>query len=306
MSHTQSELIPIPSPTRATLAVAAPGHGSGFWAGGPSAAVDDDAAVWLAYRLRRPVGEGRGYAVAIGRSDDGVDFEEVLRLERDQFDCDSLERPSLVRRPDGGWRLYLSLATPGTLHWRVVALDADSPTGFEPASLIEVLDGGPDLAYKDPVVHPGAERWEMWVCLHRVVDPATADAMATVHATSSDGLDWTLGDTVLAPSATSTWDRRGTRIAAVLDFGGSQIAYYDGRADAEENWEERTGVAVIGADGSFEPLQTEVFAASPDGSGSLRYLDAVRTEGGLRLYYESCASDGSHRLLTELVRSPDR
>src|SRR5215203_3045245 len=35
--------------------------GPGSWAGAPSA-VADDGAVFLAYRLRRPVGQGRGYA----------------------------------------------------------------------------------------------------------------------------------------------------------------------------------------------------------------------------------------------------
>jgi hypothetical protein len=33
--------------------------GPGAWAGGPSAQLDDGT-WWLAYRLRRPVGEGRG------------------------------------------------------------------------------------------------------------------------------------------------------------------------------------------------------------------------------------------------------
>ncbi|MDQ6729349.1 MAG: hypothetical protein M3022_03335, partial [Actinomycetota bacterium] len=134
-----------------------------------------DGTVWLAYRLRRPVGDGRGYAIALARSEDGVTFTEVARLERDQFSCDSLERPALVRRPEGGWRIYLSLATPGTLHWKVVAIDADDPTGFDPARARTVLDGGPVRALKDTVVHPGAAGWEMWVCLHEVADPELAD-----------------------------------------------------------------------------------------------------------------------------------
>ncbi len=295
---------PTPDPTIATVAVSAPELGDGFWAGGPSAAVDDDGTVWLACRLRRPVGEGRGYAVVIAHSDDGAHFEERLRLERDEFRCDSLERPTLVRRPDGGWRLYLSLATPDTLHWRVVALDADRPSDFAAADVVEVLDGGPDLAYKDPVVRPGADGWEMWVCLHMVADPGVADAMTTVHATSSDGIDWNLTGTALAPTSTSTWDRRGTRIAAVTDVGPSQIAFYDGRADASENWEERTGVAVLGDDGTFVPAGDEPFATSPEGSGSLRYVDAIEVAEGMRLYYEAAAADGSHHLLTQLVARP--
>ena len=43
---------PIPGSGRATVAVPAPGAGPGCWAGAPSAALDDDGAVLLAYRVR--------------------------------------------------------------------------------------------------------------------------------------------------------------------------------------------------------------------------------------------------------------
>ncbi len=302
---TSSPPLPVPGRRPATVAVAAPGEGDGFWAGGPSAALDRDGTVFLAHRLRRPVGDGRGYAVAVSRSDDGgVTFTEVTRLERDSFDCDSLERPALVRRPEGGWRIYLSLATPGTLHWRVVAIDADDPAAFAPEDARTVLDGGPHDALKDTVVHAGPDGWEMWVCLHQVTDPDHADAMTTLHATSNDGLDWSITGTVLAPDETSTWDRRGTRIAAVVDLDGSRHAYYDGRATAAENWEERTGVATADADGQFRAEPGGPHATSPYARGALRYVDAVAVPGGLRLYYEASRPDGAHDLLTEYAPLP--
>ena len=304
-SPTPSVPVPLPGQHPATVAVAAPGAGDGYWAGGPSVAADPDGTVWLAYRLRRPVGDGRGYAVGVARSNDGgTTFDEVLQIPRDGFDCDSLERPALVRRPDGGWRIYLSLATPGTLHWRVVAIDADDPTGFDPAAAVPVLDGGPADALKDTVVHPGPDGWEMWVCLHQVADPAEADAMTTLHATSPDGLEWTLTGTVLAPDDTAAWDSRGTRVAAVVDLEGGRAAYYDGRASYAENWEERTGVAVAGLDGTFTAIAGGPLAMSPHGSGSVRYVDVLPVDGGLRLYYEAARSDGAHDLLTEYAPFP--
>jgi hypothetical protein len=296
--------VPLPGGHAATVAVEPPGVGSGYWAGGPSVAADPDGTVWLAYRLRRPVGDGRGYAVAIGHSEDGETFTEVARLERDSFGCDSLERPSLVRRPEGGWRIYLSLATPGTLHWSVVAIDADHPKDFDPALARTVLDGGPGRALKDTVVHPGAAGWEMWVCLHEVTDPAVADAMSTLHATSSDGLAWTITGPVLSPDSTSTWDRRGTRIAAVVELGATRVAYYDGRASATENWEERTGLAVADASGRFTALPDGPHAESAFGSRCLRYVDVLPLPNGCRLYYEASRADGSHELLTEYAPLP--
>ena len=63
----------------------------------------------------------------VARSDDGVSFETVCELHRDLFGADSFERPVLVPLPDGGWRLYVSCATPGSKHWWIEAVDADAP-----------------------------------------------------------------------------------------------------------------------------------------------------------------------------------
>src|SRR5258708_39642416 len=68
----------IPRPDEATLVIAAPGSGHGYWAGGPSAVATEE---WnyLAYRLRRPVGHGRGYAnaIAFAFAPDGEHFETI-------------------------------------------------------------------------------------------------------------------------------------------------------------------------------------------------------------------------------------
>src|SRR5438552_18994004 len=107
----------LPRPDESTVVIAPPGTGQGYWAGAPSAALGDDG-IYLAYRLRRPIGEGRGYAVAVARSADGVSFETILTIGKDEMDNESLERPALIRTPDGTWRLYLSCATTGTKPWR--------------------------------------------------------------------------------------------------------------------------------------------------------------------------------------------
>src|SRR5262245_42025626 len=98
----------IPQFDESSVVIGAPGAGPGFWAGGPSAVHDGDGAVILAYRLRRPVDAGRGYANVIARADDGIHFDTLLELDKASFACASLERPAIVRRPDGGWRLYVS------------------------------------------------------------------------------------------------------------------------------------------------------------------------------------------------------
>ena len=108
-----------------------PGAEPGFWAGGPSAVAADDA-IFLAYRLRRPVDAGRGYAIVVARSDDGVEFTPLVTLDKEAFETASFERPALVRRPDGGWRLFLSCSTESSFHWWVDAIDAPTRRTLRP------------------------------------------------------------------------------------------------------------------------------------------------------------------------------
>jgi hypothetical protein len=300
----------IPRPDEALIAVAAPGSGSGFWAGGPSAVAADDG-FYLAYRLRRPIGSGRGYAVAIAFARDGEHFGDPLAvITSDEMTTESLERPELVQLPDGRWRLYLSCATTGTKHWRVEVTDAAHPSEFDVRERDVVLAGDPrKRAVKDPVIQLHGDQWHMWATIHPLADPDETDQMTTEYATSPDGLDWTWQGTAIS-GRPGEWDSRGTRVTAVrLGKGGEGgagrvTAYYDGRASAAENYEERTGVA-LGAEPAAL-LATSLpgdgpAVSSPYSGGGLRYLDLVDlSDGRTRLYYEMAQPDGSHALVTEL------
>ncbi|MGW0481152.1 hypothetical protein [Nonomuraea sp. NPDC003214] len=289
----------LPDPDRSVVAVAPPSPGEGHWAGAPSA-VAADGLIYLAYRLRRPVGQGRGYAVVVARSADGERFETLTTITRERMDAESLERPALVRLPDGRWRLYLSCATEGTKHWRVEVLEAADPAGFDPCSRVTVLPGDPKTGVKDTVVVQRDGVWHLWASCHPLADPDEADQMVTDYATSADGLEWTWHGTALS-GRPGLWDARGVRVSAVRFAGDRVLAFYDGRADAAENYEERTGVAVGAGPAELTPVGGAPAAASPHGGGGLRYLDIVDLPGGgVRLYYEFTRADGAHELRTGL------
>lgn len=300
-----STLLPIPRRDDATVAVGPPGTGAGFWAGAPSAVLVEGVH-HVAYRLRAPIGHGRGRANVVARSVDGVGFEVVATIDKERFGAESLERPALVRAPDGRWRLYVSCATPGSKHWWVDVLEADTPEGLATATPRTVLPGDDRHAVKDPVIVHDGGAWHLWASVHPLDVRDHEDRMTTEYATSPDGLSWTWHGTALAPRP-GRWDARGVRFTSVFRVDGQWAATYDGRASAAENWEERTGLAFGGATPGekFVAQGHAPVAESPHGGGGLRYLSAVpQPDGGYRLYYELTRPDGAHELCTELLRPP--
>jgi hypothetical protein len=292
--------LPLPDLSDAEVVVPAPGSGPGNWAGAATVTLVDDA-FWLAYRLRRPLHAGRGLATVVARSEDGVTFTDVAEVYRDDFGAESFERPVVHRRPDGGWRLYLSCATPGSKHWWIEALDADRPEDLPQGRRTVVLAGDEAVAVKDPVITLRDDRWEMWACEHPLTEAGHEDRMTTAYLTSEDGLSWSRHGTVLRPTAGS-WDARGARVTSVLSHE-PLVVLYDGRATAEQNWHETTGLARAGADGVLVADPAVAPLRSPHSDGALRYASAVSLpDGSTRFYLEVARPDGAHDLVTTLSR----
>src|SRR5579859_7454533 len=288
----------LPRPEESDVVIAPPGAGQGYWAGAPCAALGDDG-IYLGYRLRRPIGAGRGYAIVVARSADGIHFDTLTTIGREEVGAESLERPGLVRDRSGRWRLYLSCATPGTKHWRIELLEAAHPAEFDVGRRVVVLPGDAQTGIKDPVISLDGT-WQLWACCHPLADPVHADQMVSGYATSSDGLDWTWHGTALT-GRPGHWDSRGTRISAVWQDGDSVLAFYDGRASAAENYEERTGIALGNGPTALAAIGVDPAAESPYAGRGLRYLDILELPGGgRRLYYEMTRPDGAHELRTEL------
>jgi hypothetical protein len=267
----------------AAIAIPPPCHAPGCWAGAPSALVADGE-IWLAYRLRTP--GGRGVQNVLARSTDGERFSTVATLPRERFGAESLERPALARSADGGWRLYVSCATPGSKHWRIDLLQATEPAQLAAATPTTVFPGDSHWGVKDPVIRAHAGGWHAWICCHPLDEPGEEDRMVTRHATSADGIAWRIEGDALS-GRPGAWDARGSRVTAVQLDGAGATAYYDGRATKEENFAERTGIA-HGTSGHLTATGDAPIADA-------RYLDRIPG----RSYYEARRPDGAHELRTE-------
>lgn len=261
-----------------------PGHGPGNWIGAASAIIHGDF-IYLAYRERDAV-EVRGNRAYVARSpiDDGINFDTLCVIRKEEMDAASLERPAVDVSPEGHWDLYLSCATYNSKHWRIERLRAGRPEDFNARTRETVFPGSAAFGIKDPVLaHDGQLR--VFATVHPLTEgDENADKMISVNAGS--------GEPVMVPEP-GTWYSRGTRITSLA----GDYAYFDGRASAAENFEERTGIARW--NGS-RYIAVAGPACSPFGGGALRYVSAVRLPSGVRLYYESAAKRGSHELRSEL------
>ncbi|MFQ6131154.1 MAG: hypothetical protein ACE5R4_03890 [Armatimonadota bacterium] len=290
--------------------------GPGWWAGACSALYEEETATFYLYwRYRKPLELGRGVECHVARSDDGVHFESIWSATQQDINTPSMERAALFKAPDGTWRLYLSFVDPADSRWRTDVVAADSPADFDVSKRQRVFTAADIGAegVKDPVVLLVGGLYHMLLSYApspRQIAAADAERMhatADVYntgltkshtglAVSGDGFrfEW-LGD-VFAPRDVG-WDAYAARIGSLLWLPPAWVAFYDGSAGVEENYEERTGLAVSLDLRRFHRVTYEgPLLTSPHASGSLRYVDALKVGREIYYYYEYARPDGSHEL----------
>lgn len=324
-------VVPLFHPEEGQVIRTAPGEGVGWWAGAPSASYDHTTnTFYLVYRLRVPTERGRGVECRIAASENGVTFKDIFALPKSSLNALSVERCSLIRAFDDRWLLYISFACAQDGRWYVGFMEANSPELFD-TSQMQVLFTPDALGcegVKDPCAFLIGRMVYLLLSYAASLPNLSPEQAAQRHATgdiyntgltlsrsaaaiSADGrhFQW-LGDvSPIAPplptegSQPSLWDSYCRRLGALLPLErGGFLAFYDGSASLEGNYEETTGLAITFDLQRYLSLTPSGPALrSPFGTGSLRYVDVLPIGNELFYYYEMARPDGSHELRVSVV-----
>jgi hypothetical protein len=242
----------------------------------------------------------RGYEIRLLESRDGIHFETIGRIRREDLGVSGVERPALVIDPaTGTYRLYCCAGT--DRGWFVFRLDdVQHPTHFNPATRRTVL-GAPEpsdsvqsvLGYKDPVVFRVQDTWHMFVI--------AGDRVERVgHFTSSDGDRWIPSGPQPAMD-NSGWHNFYTRPASVLPLRVGYLFAYEG---SNLSWHDpvyniATGLAYT-ADlthiTDLTPKKPLLKSTTPGVFHTWRYSQWLVHGGRLFVYFEAANPNNTNEL----------
>jgi len=205
-----------------------------WWAGAPSVARDKAGTFWLACRMRTadsPRGL-RGYEIRILRSDDGIRFEKVLSIRREDVPIPGFERPALLSDPaTGRFKLY-ACGPWRDGPWSIIRFDdANNPAQFDPASArVVIAPPAPshdrDIVtegYKDPfIIHAEGQ-------YHCYVIGMMRRTERIYHFSSRDGERWeSVGSPRQSIMDLTGWHDFYVRPASVVPVGVGYLFFYEG------------------------------------------------------------------------------
>ena len=205
-----------------------------WWAGAPSVIRDANGTFWLACRMRTadsPRGL-RGYEIRILRSADGIHFEKVHSIRREDVPIPGFERPALLIDPTTRrFKLYACGPWKGG-PWSIIKFDdVASPVEFEPASAKVVIAPLPKSydrdvrvdGYKDPfVIHLGGR-------YHCYVIGTMRRTERIYHFCSADGERWEpVGSPYQSIMDLTGWHDFYVRPASVVPVGVGYLFLYEG------------------------------------------------------------------------------
>ena len=205
-----------------------------WWAGAPSVVRDRNGMFWLACRMRTadsPLGR-RGYEIRLLRSEDGVHFDKVHSITREEVAIPGFERPSLLIDPHTKrFKLYGCGPWQGG-PWTIFKFDdAENPAAFKASSARPVIQPYPRKeqrevrvdGYKDPFILYAEDSF------HAYVIGQLGAHERVFHFVSGDGEKWEPGG---SPNESimqlDGWHDFFVRPACVVSLGIGYLFVYEG------------------------------------------------------------------------------
>lgn len=286
-----------------------------WWAGAPSAFHDAETGeTWLAVRMRTAEGQrgSLGYEIRILKSTNKRDFSVVRKIHREELGVPVVERPALVKTPDGKFRLYGCSAFVG--QWAIWALDdADDPAALDPESIDVVLhppiNETPHAAlsgFKDPFVIMIGDTWHM-----TLIGEAHKMAARPYHYISKDGRDWSPRDVMNGRPAAffhaAGWHSWATRPACLIPLEMGVLLVYEGSHlnDYDAVYNLSTGLAYSLDYSSWHDLTPGaplLKSTTPGNYHTWRYSHWLPVDGEMLVFWEGARPNDT--FATRLGRFP--
>lgn len=284
-----------------------------YWAGAPSVTRDARGIFWMAARMRSPeLPRGlRGYEIRLLRSTNGIHFERVKSIRREDVPIPGFERPAL---------LFDAVTKKFTLYacgpwkagpWAIIKFDdAESPERINPASARPVIQA-PALRYerdvsvteyKDPVIIRAEGKYHCYVIGY------IRKNERIFHYTSDDGEKWQpVGDVNTPVMELTGWHNFFVRPSSVLPLGVGYLFVYEG---SSTQWFDPVYNLGIGLGFTFDLHHvTELTTASPlalsttpGNFHTFRYSDWHWVNGEIWVYAEVSKANRAHEI--RLFRIP--
>lgn len=291
------------------VVVPSPEDAPEWWAGAPSVLRDSEGVFWMAARMRTadaPRGL-RGYEIQILRSEDGIDFEVVHRVRREDVPIAGFERPVILQDPDSGqYKLYGCGPWGESEEWSIIKWDdADSPTEFDPSTAKAVItprpksyprDIRPD-GYKDPVIIHAQGAY------HCYVIGTMRRTERIYHFTSADGETWEpVGNYYDSIIDLEGWHDFYVRPASVVPLEVGYLFVYEGSHVAWNDpvYNMGTGIAFTFDLHTIQDLSVQgpiaISSTPSERFHTFRYSHWIRVDGELWVYAEVTKPNESHEI----------
>jgi len=278
-----------------------------WWAGAPSVVQDHRGIFWMAARMRSPEHPRglRGYEIRILKSDDGINFEQVHRIGREEVPIPGFERPALVIDPDTRkFKLY-ACGPWQKGPWSIIKFDdADDPINIDPKTAKPVIQAPEKsysrdvsvVEYKDPYIIYAQGKYHCYVIGY------VRKNERIFHYSSDDGENWQPVGNINQPVMDlNGWHNFFIRPASVLPFGIGYLFVYEG---SSTQWYDPVYNIGTGFGFTFDMHNiTDLTTASPIALSTTpgdfhtwRYSDWLWVDGKIWIYAEVSNENNSHEI----------